>query len=149
MALRKTNIQTEKEKRLAQFTVGVDTLWLDQEQIALIKSVQKFAKNNLKPGENILISPLYPGLYPILKKNAPIWDAWPIHNATIAEQERSIKDIKLHRVVCAIIWNEPLDGREELRFSRTHPILWEYLMKNYGWIRMPNMPDNIYFLKSY
>jgi hypothetical protein len=129
--------------------VGVDTLRLDRGQIAFIKSVQQFAENNLKPGENILISPFYPGLYPILKRNAPIWDAFPIHNATMAEQERSIKDMKLHKVSCAILWDNPLDGLEELRFSRTHPDLWEYLMKNYGRIRMPNMPDHIYFLKSY
>ena len=146
MAFRKMNIHTEKEQQLVASKIGNDTLWLDQAQASHITFVREFTKELLKPDENILIGPLEAGMYPILKRPAPIWDAFPIHNETLEEQERSIRDLKLNHVSWAIVQDYPLDGMEKRRFSKTHPILWDYLMKNYERINNQGSASLTYYL---
>jgi hypothetical protein len=42
----------------------------------------------------------------------------------IRELERDLPPI-------AVLGDIPIDGRDELRFSRTHPVLWGWLMTRY------------------
>ena len=146
MAFRKMNVYTEKKQQLVASKIGNDILWLDQEQASYIKFVQEFAADFLKPDENILIAPFDAAMYPILKRHAPIWDAFPIQDAPLEEQERSIRDLKLNHVSWAIVQDYPLDGIEKRRFSKTHAILWDYLMKNYERINNPGNASLTYYL---
>ncbi len=49
-----------------------------------------------------------------------------IFPATEERQEKMIRSLTNKEVNWAIVSNQPMDGREELRFSATHPLLWNY-----------------------
>jgi hypothetical protein len=148
MALRKVMIIMGGQRQLVATKIGVDTIWVNQEQAKYIEFVREFAADQLKPDENILIAPFNAGFYPILKRHAPIWDAFPIHDAPVKEQEQSIRDLQMHNVRWAIVADYPLDGIEKRRFSKTHPILWNYLVNNFEKIDSSGLPKETYLLHN-
>lgn len=123
--------------------------WLHRAQVQYIRGLQKCLNDHqMSLDENILLAPFAPGIYPLLKKNAPIWDPFPIHRAPLSGQEQSIMDIESKNVRWALISNAPLDGIESRRFSHTHNILWQYLLKNFERIECSILPDEQILLRA-
>jgi hypothetical protein len=71
--------------------------------------------------------PVLVTLYPLLDRRPAVYDIFCVYPATREEQEAMIKELSATRPPLALIWNVPVDSREDLRFSRTHPLVWSYL----------------------
>ena len=93
--------------------------------------LQKFAAENIAPREGVLIAPFTPGLYPILGHESPLWDLAYYFPATTQQQETMIHELAAKNVNWAIIYDTLLDKREDLRFSATHELVWQYLTENF------------------
>ncbi len=110
-------------------------------QARYVEYVKQLVADRVGPNENILIVPYEPGLYRILQTESPIWDPFPIHLASNEEEERAIKDLQSKDVHWALIWNKPLDGKPDRRFSCTHARMWEYLNENFVTVYVPWMSE--------
>jgi hypothetical protein len=97
----------------------------------LLTCLRKFAAENVAPREGVLIAPFTPTLYPILGHESPLWDLGYFFPATARRQEAMIHELAAKNVNWAIISDTPLDKREDLRFSATHELVWQYLMENF------------------
>jgi hypothetical protein len=97
----------------------------------LFTCLRKFAAENIAPREGVLIAPFTPTLYPILGYESPLWDLGYFFPATTQRQEAMIHDLAAKNVNWAIISDTPLDNREDLRFSATHKLVWQYLKENF------------------
>jgi hypothetical protein len=92
----------------------------------LFTCLRKFAAENIAPRERVLIAP-----YPILGHESPLWDLAYYFSGTAERQETMIHELAAKNVNWAIISDKPLDKREDLRFSATHELVWQYLMENF------------------
>ena len=146
MAVRRVNTLVRGEGDLVRCNMNGEPLWLDQSEASHIEGIRGLLATRLSANENILVAPFEAGLYPILQRSAPIWDPFPIHDAPPDEQKQSIIDLQMHNACWAIVDNAPLDGREELRFSKTHPALWEYLMNHFERVNVPQLSGDQVFL---
>jgi hypothetical protein len=63
--------------------------------------------------------------------NRPLWDLAYYFSGTAQRQETIIHELAAKNVNWAIISDKPLDKREDLRFSATHELVWQYLMENF------------------
>ena len=108
-----------------------NTIWLPQGQAEYISGLEECLKADMIPGINIFIAPYDAGLYPVWRTTSPIWDAFPIHKASKAEEEMEIEQLKAHQVQWALISDMPLDGIQERRFSVSHPLIWQYLLEKF------------------
>jgi hypothetical protein len=97
----------------------------------LFTCLRKFAAENIAPREGVLIAPFMPTLYPILGHESPLWDLAYLFPATAQRQEAMIQELTAKNVNWAIISDAPRDKREDLRFSATHKLVWQYLMENF------------------
>jgi len=97
----------------------------------LFTCLREFAAENIAPRESVLIAPFTPTLYPILRHESPLWDLAYYVPATAQRQEAMIHELAVKNVNWAIISDTPLDKREDLRFSATHELVWQYLMENF------------------
>jgi len=97
----------------------------------LFTCLREFAAENIEPREGVLIAPFTPTLYPILRHESPLWDLAYYVPATAQRQEAMIHELAAKNVNWAIISDTPLDKREDLRFSATHELVWQYLMENF------------------
>lgn len=97
----------------------------------VITCLRTFALENIAPREGLLIVPFMPALYPILNHESPLWDLVHYFPATTQQQEAMIHELTAKNVKWAIVWDITLDGREDLRFSVTHDLVWHYLVQNF------------------
>jgi hypothetical protein len=112
----------------------------------LLTCLQKFAAENIAPREGVLIASFTPTLYPILGHQSPLWDLGYFFPATAQQQEAMIHELTAKNVNWAIISDTPLDKREDLRFSATHELVWQYLMENFEPIDSVCLPKSMKIL---
>lgn len=95
--------------------------------------VSKAQALNQKIGklEELLVIPYLPGLYPILNRKSPLKTTYFLWGASDAEQDNMILELDAKRVSTVIMGDIPLDGREDLRFSRRYPRVYEYILKSF------------------
>jgi hypothetical protein len=106
----------------------------------LFTCLREFAAENIAPREGVLIAPFTPTLYPILGRESPLWDLAYYFPATAQRQETMIQELAAKNVNWAIISDTLLDKREDLRFSATHKLIWQYLMENFEPIESACLP---------
>lgn len=117
-------------------------LWLRQEQAAYLETVKQLITQHVGPQEELLIAPHSPGLYPILQRQAPTWDIYLLFPETEERQQEIIQDLNHHHVNWVILADNPLDGRDDLRFRNTHPLVWQYFLTKFEPVDAPGLPGN-------
>ena len=107
-----------------------------------IDSVKQFHDLNVSSSEQILLAPHIPFLYPTLERRSPIWDIYLLFPETQERQLQIIKELRQQNVNWVIIADYALDGRDELRFSNTHPLVWQEFSNHFQSIQPTNLPVN-------
>jgi hypothetical protein len=90
-----------------------------------------------KPGQRpgFFAAPDLPALYATLFLDSPVYDTFCLYPADGKTQEEMIEAIERAPVFAAIVSDAAIDGREELRFSRTHPQVWTHLCQRFNGTR--------------
>ncbi|MFF2092199.1 hypothetical protein [Paenibacillus sp. NPDC058174] len=125
-----------------KLTVMNDQLLIDAPSAGFIRTIQEIKDQYLKQGESLFIAPHTPTLYSLLDLKSPIWDIYLLFPETEDRQREQIEELKQKNVSLVILGDIALDGKDELRFRNTHPILWEYLNSSYREIRVEALPSN-------
>jgi hypothetical protein len=112
--------------------VAGDELLLPPKLAALLRSVRRVVAERLAPGDSILLAPDLPGLYPVLGRQSPVWDVYPIWPARRGGlDERMRREIEVHDVRWALLHHSTIDRRRSLRFAATHPLVWDHLVTHF------------------
>ena len=80
--------------------------------------------------DGLFAAPAYPALYALLGADAPVYDTFCLYPADNAAQQEMVQGIE-RSAATALVSDAPVDGRDELRFSRTHPLVWAYLSEHF------------------
>jgi hypothetical protein len=98
---------------------------------------ERYAGND----RSMLIAPIYPFLYAYLGCAAPSWEVYYLWPATVQQQAERIGELEENRVTAVMIApGEATDGRRDLRFVNTHPLVWKYIRENYKLRQSPGLP---------
>jgi hypothetical protein len=104
--------------------------------IALLrKLVAEYAPN----GQSFIATPFWPGAYPLFERKSPMWEIYALFPRSESFQLLEIERIKAANPGFILIFNFPLDGREELRFRNTHPLIHQYILDNFE--MLPDSPN--------
>lgn len=118
-----------------------DSLWIDPSTTGII-DVAIAVQERLAFGESLLIAPHWPGLYAVLGQESPVWETYFLVKQLADKQEQMITQLEKNNTSLIILGDVPLDQRDDLRFSNTHPILYKYITKYYIPIAEPRLPSN-------
>ena len=116
-----------------------DKLWIDSYTNGIIDTATAI-KGRLALGETLLVVPHWPGLYPVLGQQSPVFETYFLVKQLTDKQEEMVAGLKKNNTSLIILGDIPLDGRDELRFSNTHPILYQYIIANYIQVAEPRLP---------
>jgi hypothetical protein len=108
----------------------------------ILSSAYKLAHTLAKPNEPILFLPHMPGLYPFTGRLSPTRQTYFIFPATPEEDRALLAEIEAARVQWVLLHDYPLDGREDLRFSQAHPIVFDFFVKNFEAVPMNSLPPD-------
>ena len=123
--------QCREGKQCMRIEISGDQLWVDAhtaDDISLLRSLaDRFAPN----GQSFVAAPFWPGAYALLERKSPLWEIYPILPRTESFEKKEIKRIEAVQPGFAILLDNPLDGRDELRFSKTHPFIYQYINNHF------------------
>jgi hypothetical protein len=131
--------------RFVPYRIGRKMFWLPKFQSDSLAMTTRFLSQRMGPGENILIAPYEPGLYCLLGKKSPLWDAYPIHLAPCDEQMQGIRDMESKNVVWALVDLREMDGIKERSFPFTHEWLWGYILREFVAVDFPGSMSQVLF----
>ncbi len=96
--------------------------------ITLIRNlVSQYAPN----GENFFVTPNWPGAYPMFDRRSSEWELHAVFKRSETFQQAEIKKLQEAKLAFAIVSDFPLDGREDRRYSNTHPLIYRYIEENF------------------
>lgn len=95
------------------------------------------------PHNGLFAAPAYPALYAAMALESPVYDTFCLYPASDAAQAGMIEGIERAPVRVAVVSDAPIDGREELRFSRTHPRVWAHLHANFDCTRREDIDTDV------
>jgi hypothetical protein len=110
--------------------------------IALLRHLAaEYAPN----GQTFIAAPLWPGAYALLQRKAPMWEIYALFPRSEAFEKAEIERIKASNPGFALIFDLPLDGRDDLRFKNTHPLINQYIQDHYNLLpKSDTSPYHIY-----
>jgi len=108
-----------------------DTVWMDSLTASVVTDINMLAASHVRNGQTLLAAPVMPGAYALLGVRSPVWEIYPLTPRSEKFQKAEIARMRAARVGLVLIEDIALDGREDLRYENTHPVIWKYIMSHY------------------
>lgn len=99
-------------------------------------------------GASFLAMPNMPTVHALYGSDMGIYDIYQVHNMNLERQKKTLADVMKKKPELIIIDNNPLDGREELRFKYLNPVVYEWIAANYQAIQLKFMYGYLEFYVS-
>ena len=141
--------QCRDSKQCVMVEITGSNLRVDRGTASDVKLLRRLAGQYAPEGQSFIAAPFWPGAYALLKRKSPMWEIYPLLPRSQAFQQTEIERIKMAKPGFALILDQPLDGRDDLRFNNTHPIIDHYIIDNFEALaNSPHPSYRIYKLKS-
>ena len=88
-------------------------------------------KKDLEEQGELFVAPLWPGAYAVLEQRSPVWEVYALFGRSEDFQKKEILRLQEANPGLVLIYDYALDGRDELRYVNTHPLVMEYIFHNY------------------
>lgn len=92
-------------------------------------------------GGSFVATPLMPGAYPLLKRRSPVWETYALFPRSDQFQQDEIRRIEQARPGFILLQDTALDGRDDLRFKNTHPMMTSYIETHFERVVVPEFPS--------
>jgi hypothetical protein len=121
-----------------------DKLIVNLASARTLTMLQDTADQYAPDGRSFLVTPLWPGAYALLKRKSPMWEIYALFPAGEEFQQREIERIKAARPGFVLILDVVADGRDDLRFRHTHPLIEQFVRDNFDAFTVANWRPDIY-----
>jgi hypothetical protein len=126
--------------------VAGDDLRIQQRTANILGQLRWQIDSRVPAGEPVLAVPHLPGLYPVLGRESPVSDFYPIWPAQGEKDETMLREIREKGVRWVVYSNYTEGGSPDLQFPNTHPRVWSYLEEGFERIDDPGLPRRIWLL---
>jgi|SRR6185312_6009719 len=120
-----------------------DTVWMDAATATTVEDVEALAVAHMPAGGTLLAAPVWPGVYALLGVRAPVWEIYPLTPHNDAFQQQEIARLQRSAPSLVLIDDVAVDGRDDLRYAHTHPLIWQYIDTHYHRIRGPDSESQL------
>ncbi len=129
--------------------VAGDVLTVDPELVNILTMLRSTTEQYAANGRSILVTPLWPGAYAVLKRRSPMWESYALFPRGDEFQRSEIERIKAAKPGFVLVLDIALDGRDDLRFRNTHPLIDQFFRDNFDSMTIGNWTPQVFqFYKS-
>lgn len=120
-----------------------NALFLPRDMARYVVRLYDLVETYSKRGDLVLFVPNLVTLYPLFARKSANYDIYCVHPASDEEQSSMIGQLIAAGPHLALVANRAIDTRDELRFSNTHPDVWQYLHREFTVLDIAgNLPDD-------
>jgi hypothetical protein len=134
--------QCHSGKHCVSMEISGSYLQIDPGTASDIALLRRLADRYAQNGGNFIATPVWPGAYSLLERKSPMWEIYALFPRPQAFERAEIERIKSAMPGFAFVFDLPLDGRDELRFRNTHPLIHQYILDNFE--PLPSSPNPAY-----
>ncbi len=134
--------QCRLDNACVEIEVSGDVLHVPPDTAATVGLLRALANEYAPNGRSFVVTPLWPGAYSLLERKSPMWAIYALHPQKEEAQRKEIERIKSARPGFVFVYDLALDGRDELRFRHTHPLIHQYILDNFKSVESSNMTPN-------
>jgi hypothetical protein len=132
---------------LEEVTVQGRALHVGAPEAQWLRAAERLSREVATPEERILFLPNLPGLYPATGLRSPTRQIYFIFPASLEDQGRIITEIESAKVPWVMQRDYALDGRDDLRFRQTHPLIAAHLERYFAPFAMEGLPPDTTILR--
>lgn len=114
-----------------------DALCMSEAAAIPVEVVEDLAHRYVSSSGTLLAAPVWPGAYALLGLKSPVREIYPLFPRSERFQRQEIDRLQRNRPSLVLVYDIAVDGREDLRYAHTHPLIWDYLQANYRQVRSP------------
>jgi hypothetical protein len=127
--------------------VGGERLRLPSFQAAELTTIETAIRSHVAPDDRLFVAPTRPVFYPIFGKKSPTRDLYFLFPAAVSAQKETIARLESEGVTWALVLDEAIDGRDDLRFQNSNALVWAYLTRSFVRVEEPRLPPNYTLLR--
>jgi len=124
-------------------------IWMRPEQAERLHSVMAVLQAPSDKMNSFLALPNMPGIHAVFRARVPIWEIYPLVNRDREFEEQEIRRLQASPPDNILLSNHALDGNPEYRYSRTHPLTYEWISSNYAVSDQVKMPGVVVYSLKY
>lgn len=114
-----------------------DALRMSEAAAIPVETVEGLAHRYVPSGGTLLAAPVWPGAYALLGIRSPVREIYPLFPRSDSFQMQEIGRLQQAHPSLVLIYDIAVDGRDDLRYAHTHPLIWDYLQANYRQLESP------------
>jgi hypothetical protein len=118
--------------------VSGDQIRVDTDTATDVVGIKQLVQRYAPAGQSFVITPYWPGAYALIGRRSPMWDIYALVPRPDGFEQKEIERIQDAKPSFVLVMDEPLDGRDALRFSRTHSQVYRYITTNFR-----RVPDSV------
>lgn len=134
--------QWHTSKQCVNVEISGNNLQVDPGTANDVELLRALSKQYAPDGQAFIATPFWPGAYALLERKSPMWEIYALLPVSQSFERAEIDRIRKAKPGFAMVYDLPLDGRDELRFKNTHPLIYQYILDNFE--PLPNPPNPAY-----
>lgn len=116
---------------LVDTVVDGERMWVAKGTYYRLQSVSTALKVVLGPETRFLAIPNMPGIHAIFRMKMPIWEIYPLFRRDQPFELREIARMEEEPPALLLLSDHALDGVEDMRFSKMHPLTYDWFNEHY------------------
>ena len=120
-----------KSERYVEVDLGGDRLKIYPETANYFAMLNKLVRDYAPDGRSFIAVPSFTTSYAVLRRKSPTHEIYSPSPRSEAFQQTEIERIKSANPGFAIIYDKPHFGVEDLRYSKTHPLIYQYIRNHF------------------
>lgn len=129
-------------EKCVNIKISGSNLAIDSATASDVGLLHNLADQYAPNGQRFVVTPFWPGAYPLLERRSPMWEIYAFFHHSQSFEQAEIERIKMAKPGFVLVIDRPLDGREELRFRNSHPLIYQYILDHFE--RLPDSPNPAY-----
>jgi hypothetical protein len=135
------------ENNCVDTSVAGSELRIAPSTIADIAMLNSFVAEFAPHGTNFVVTPFWPGAYAIARRKSPMWEIYALFPRSENFQKAEIDRIREADPGFILVIDIALDGRDELRFRVTHPLIDQFIRDNFERLSLDSYPSQYQLYK--
>jgi hypothetical protein len=131
MLLQHPGPKCHTSQQCLQVEVAGDKLEVNPNTARDLALLNQLANEYAPEGRKFIAAPIFPGAYAALGRKSPMDDTYAMWPRSDTFQQAEIEKIKAADPGFVLIRDHPIDGRDELRFRNTHPMIDQYIRDHF------------------